>query len=59
VAEVSADNSITLPPEMCCGDTPESLITAIYSAIGDTNPKEDKYFWIELFSHVRMMMWMR
>jgi hypothetical protein len=30
-----ADNSITLPPEMCCGNTPESLISAIYSAIED------------------------
>jgi hypothetical protein len=41
---LSADNSITLPSEMRCGDTPESLITAIYPAIGDSNPKEDKYF---------------
>jgi hypothetical protein len=38
-----ADNSITLPPEMRCGNTPESLISAIYPAIEDPN-HTDQYF---------------
>jgi hypothetical protein len=38
-----ADKSITLPPEMRCGDTPESLISAIYPAIGEPS-HTDQYF---------------
>ena len=38
-----ADNSITLPPEMCCGDNPESLISTIYPAIAEPN-HSDQYF---------------
>ena len=38
-----ADKSITLPPEMRCGDTPQSLISAIYPAIGDPG-HSDQYF---------------
>ena len=38
-----ADKSITLPAEMRCGDTPESLISAIYPAIGEPG-HTDQYF---------------
>jgi hypothetical protein len=40
---VVMDFSITLPPEMHCGNTPESLILAIYPAIEDPS-HIDQYF---------------
>jgi hypothetical protein len=40
---LSADNSISLPAEMHCGNTPESLISAIYPAIEEPG-HPDQYF---------------
>ena len=42
---LSADNSITLPAHMCCGDTPDSLISSIYPAI--TSPGHPDQYYLE------------
>jgi hypothetical protein len=45
-----ADNSIILPPEMHCGNTPESLISAIYPAIEDPGHTDQYYLECTILS---------
>ena len=40
---LSADNSITLPSHMRCGDTPDSLISSIYPAIASPGHSDQYY----------------
>jgi hypothetical protein len=42
-ANLGVNNYISLPANMCCGSSPESLVNSIYPEI-DQGPKDDGYF---------------